>query len=180
MSEKLIYNKNINPKVCWSMLKTLLSDSKIPCIPPLIVDDQFVVDFHKKAEMFNEYFSKQCSIIQNGSSLPNEMETWTNKTLTSIDFSEDDIYKIIKKLDTNNAHGYDMISIRMLKLCRVSICKPLKIIFKNFISNGFFPNDWKKANVVPIHKKNNKQVVSNYRPISVLLICSKLLEKNDF
>ena len=46
-----------------------------------------------------------------------------------------------------------MISMRMLKLCEDSIWKQLEIIFKNCVKEGIFPYEWKKTNVVPIHKK---------------------------
>ena len=177
LSQKLIYNRKVNPKVYWSLLKTLLSDSKIPCIPPLIIDDEFVIDVNKKAKLFNDFFAKQCSIIENNSSLPSEIYFWTNKTLSKIEFSEEEIYKMIGCLDSNKAHGHDMISIRMLKLCGRSVCKPLKIIFENCLANGYFPDEWKKANVVPIHKKSDKKSIKNYRPVSLLPICSKIFER---
>ena len=41
----------------------------------------------------------------------------------------------------------------MLKICGPSICKPLKIIFKCCLESGIFPLEWKKANVVLVHKK---------------------------
>ena len=70
-----------------------------------------------------------------------------------------------------------MISIRMLKICGDSILKPLELIFKLCIENGKFPIKWKKANVVPAHKKNNKQRTENYGPISLLPVCGKILER---
>ena len=68
----------------------------------------------------------------------------------------------------------------MLQLCAESIHIPLGIIFRNIVKTGIFPDQWKLANVSPIHKKNDKQLVSNYRPISLLPICSKILEKIIF
>ena len=65
-------------------------------------------------------------------------------------------------LDSNKAHGYDMLNIRMLKLCGKSICKPLNLIFQSRIKHGEFPSEWKKANVVPVHKKSDKQILKNY------------------
>ena len=65
----------------------------------------------------------------------------------------------------------------MLQLCAESIHIPPGIIFRNIVKTGIFPDQWKLANVSPIHKKNDKQLVSNYRPISLLPICSKILEK---
>ena len=70
-----------------------------------------------------------------------------------------------------------MLSIRMIKLCGNSICKPLSIIFNDCLNKGKFPHEWKKANVVPVHNKGNKQSLKNYRPISLLPICSKIFER---
>ena len=52
------------------MLKTLLNNKKIPCIPPLFHQGKYVIDFKKKAELFNCFFTKQRSITQNSSKLP--------------------------------------------------------------------------------------------------------------
>ena len=60
----------------------------------------------------------------------------------------------------------------MLQLCNKSIVKPLSIIFKNCRLRKFFPNLWKKANVVPIHKKRSK--------VSLLPIFGKILERLIF
>ena len=54
------------------------------------------------------------------------------------------------------------------------------MLFNNCLRYGVFPNDWKKANVIPVHKKGNEQLVSNYYPLSLLLICSKIFEKLIF
>ena len=91
-------------------------------------------------------------------------------------FSSSNIAKIITHLDPNKAHDHDMLSIRMIKLCGNSICKPLSMIFNDCLDEGKFPHEWKKANVVPVHKKGNKQSLKNYRPISLLTICSKNFE----
>ena len=70
-----------------------------------------------------------------------------------------------------------MLSIRMLKLCDESIYKPLNLIFKSCLETGQFPSDWKKANVVPVFKKGDKQLLKNYRPISLLPIIGKIFER---
>ena len=95
-------------------------------------------------------------------------------------FTSDDIEKIINKLDANKSHGHNMISIRMLKICGKSICKTLKMIFQDCIEKGIYPLEWKKANVVPAFKKNDKQSIINYRPISLLPICGKIFERLIF
>ena len=68
--------------------------------------------------------------------------------MSAICFTSDDILKIIKNLNTNKAYGYDMISIRMVKVCDSSLCKPLESMFKSCLQSGKFPLEWKKANVV--------------------------------
>ena len=71
----------------------------------------------------------------------------------------------------------DMISIRMIKLCGISMCKPLEIIFQNCLRSGKFRSEWKKANVVPTFKKGDKQYIKNYRPVSLLPVCGKVFER---
>ena len=87
---------------------------------------------------------------------------------------------MIQNLDLNKAHGHDQISIRTLKLCSTSICKPLEIIFNRCLETGTFPNDWKKGNVVPIFKKGDQQIIKNDRPISPLPVCGKIFENLIF
>ena len=65
----------------------------------------------------------------------------------------------------------------MLKICGSAICKPLAIIFKQRVDIGIFPSEWKKGNIVPIHKKSDKQTLRTYSPVSLLSICGKILER---
>ena len=85
----------------------------------------------------------------------------------------------MQNLNPNKAHDHDNISIRMLKICGSSIYKPLEMIFEQCIETGVFPSEWKKANIVLIHKKLDKQTLENYRPVSLLPICGKVLESFD-
>ena len=92
----------------------------------------------------------------------------------------DDILKLIRNLNPNKATGSDGISGQMLLLCDDSVVLPLKIIFQNILDKSIYPDIWKLANVTPIHKKEDKQLVKNYRPISLLPICGKIFEKIIF
>ena len=116
---------------------------------------------------------------QNESKLPLQLHFLTDKCLSIIKFVNNDILKIIQNLKPNKAHGHDKISIWMLKLCGDSLCRPLELIFKD-LTNGLFPSDWKKDNIVPVHKKNDKQCLNNYQPISLLPICSKIFKRLIF
>ena len=68
----------------------------------------------------------------------------------------------------------------MIQLCGKSIAKPLKYLFESSLTAGIFPEDWKKANTIPVHKKESKNCLKNYRPISLLPIFSKIFEKPIF
>ena len=103
--------------------------------------------------LFNAFFVSQCSMIKKTHVLPTNCEILTDKSLSNITFTDNDIEKIIKGLDPNKAHGHDLISIRMLKLCGGSIYKDLRLIFGACLDQGTSPLCWKKASVVPIHKK---------------------------
>ena len=59
-------------------------------------------------------------------------------------------------------HEHDQISIRMVQICDKAICEPLHLIFFPFIDSGIFPTEWKMANMIPIHKREDKQNVKNY------------------
>ena len=172
-------NPHLGPKVYWSILNRILGKAKIPAIPPLIVNNNFETDFLTKANIFNEFFASQCTLIDNNSSLPN-FNFRTNKRLNNVVINHAEILKIIKNFNPAKAHGWDGISIRMIKICDQSVIHPLIIIFHKAIRTGVFPESWKRGNLVPVHKKESKNLVKNYRPISLLPICGKIFEKLIF
>ena len=138
----------------WLILKSLLNNKKSPCIPPLFRQNKSVTDFKKKAELFNCCSAKQCcSILNNSRELPFNPCKKTDKSITTITFTSDDIATLIQNPDPNKAHGHDMLSIRMLKLCGKTISKLLDLMFQSCIKQGEFPTECKKANVIPVHKK---------------------------
>ena len=77
----------------------------------------------------------------------------TASSLESVTISGSDILKTIRSLDINKTHCHDDISIRMLKICDDALVEPLKILFVNSANQALFPSRWKKANVIPVHKK---------------------------
>ena len=110
LSNKLLDSKR-SPKSYWSILKTFLNNKKIPCIPPLFHNGKFIMDFKEKTELFNDFFSKQCSLVNNNSKLPSVLTKETCKSISSIKFSRYDILKINRNFNPNKDHGHDMISI---------------------------------------------------------------------
>ena len=120
LSTKLVKQKS-NPKIYWSVLKRFLNNKKIPCIPSLFHENKLVTDFRKKADIFNSFSVKQCSLINSDSYLPSKIIKKTDNSLYSVNFSTEDILQIINKLDSNKTHGHDEISIGMLKICGFSV-----------------------------------------------------------
>ena len=165
-------------KTYWKIINGFLNKCKVPRIPPLFCQGKFFTDCKQKATIFNNYFAKQCTPFLTDSVLPN-LVYLTNEKFSSIDITRDEIESILKTLKTNKAHGPDCISVSMIQL-GLDLCIPLQIIFQNIIETSIFPEQWKEANVTPVHKKKDKQTVSNYRPISLLPIFAKIFEKIVF
>ena len=101
----------------------------------------------------------------------------TTTLISDFAISEAKILNVIRSLNPNKAHGWDEISVRLIKLSDDALVLPLKIIFTNCLRRGLFPEIWKHANVVPVHKKNEKNLKGNYRPIFLLSNFGKILEK---
>ena len=135
------------------------NNKKIPVTPPIFHDNKFITDFKQKAEIFNSHFSKKCTPLIDNSKIPLECPRKSNESLSSIAFEMNDIEKIIKNLDPDKSHGHNMLSVCNLKLCGEFIYKPLNLILKSCLETGRLPSDWKKANVVPVFKKGDKQLM---------------------
>ena len=174
---KKLSNSTTSFKTYWSISKTFYNTKKVPIMPPILIENKLETDFLKKLITLISFFVSKCTPLSNSSSLQSSLDLETEARLTSINFSDNDILKIIRSLDINKAHGHDDISVRMVKICDDSIKKPLSIIYKNCITTGIYPNAWKKSNIVPVHKKGDKQFVNNYRPVSLLPIFGKVFEK---
>ncbi len=91
--------------------------------------------------------------------------------------TEDEVFNLLSNLDTTKANGPDGISAKMLKATAETITP---MLFNLSIKNCELPYDWKLAHVTPIPKSNDKSDPLNYRPISLLSILVKLLEKHNY
>lgn len=89
-----------------------------------------------------------------------------------------DVYNITMNLKGSNAQDTYDLSSDILKKSIQFICSPLAHIFNNILSKGIFPNTLKMAKIIPIHKKGKRDAPTNYRPIAILPVLSKIIEKN--
>ena len=115
----------------------------------------------------------------NDSVLPN-LVSRCDSLLSNVEITGEKILHIIRSLDPKKAYGWDDLSINMIKLYDIEIVKPLYLIYMKCLQTGRFPSSWKKSNVLLIHKKENRQLKKNCRPISLLPICGKTIEKLMF
>lgn len=105
------------------------------------------------------------------------MEDNKHKLIPDIEVKVDDIKEIVKDMKVDKAAGPDGIHCRIIKEGIDSIGIALKIIFTQSLNTGKIPNDWKIANVVPIFKKGSKELMGNYRPVSLTSLIGKILER---
>ncbi len=132
--------------------------------------------FLLKTQIFNDNLIIQWTTLDTASEIPGAFQPEA-PSLSDVHISDEKILKIIRSLNPNKAHGWDEISGRMIKICDWTLVGPLKLIFEACLVHGIFPETWKRANVVPVHKKNSKNFKGNYRPISLLPLFGKILEK---
>ena len=107
----------------------------------------------EKANLFNNFLKKQCSPISNESTVPVIRKLGSRERLSYLELGVQDIVVITRLLDQNKADGHDEIPISLIKLCTCSILKPLHLIFRNCLESALISTEWKKVNIIPVHKK---------------------------
>ena len=131
--------------------------------------------------MFSNYFESvfEPSSVSTTYDLPDISDNMDplSTLLCDVHISDLDILTELKLLDITKGSGVDNIPPSFLKLTANSIYVPLYILYNKCLHEGIFPDIWKSARIVPVHKSGSKKDVENYRPISILSALSKLFEK---
>ena len=131
LAAKLV-NPSTSAKTYWSILKTFASGKKVPVIPPLLINNEFISNFKTKANYFNRFFNQQYTVISMDSSkATSSVNLAINEAVTTVNFDEQLISKLIVALNPNKADSHDGLLIRLTK--------PLLIIFRNCLKAGNFP-----------------------------------------
>jgi len=165
-----------NPKRFWTLLK---DRSKSKSSPDIITHEgQDITEPNAKSTIFNTYFQSVFS-THHTTEYP-KIHKHQDPNLENVILTESEILKELKNINPTKAPGPDGLSSRVLKEAAAEIAKPITTIYNKTIQEGIIPKEWKRANVVPIYKKGKKTEPSNYRPISLLPIISKILERCIF
>lgn len=182
MAKSEYFNKLIqeNTGNIWGTLKKVLPSTQSVNINSLESDGKELSDPESISLSFNKFFTTIGSKLAEkfDSSDPDiDIKTSSNSTFTFKPITCEEVHKILSGLSTKKACGLDGISSRLLKEAAPKISLPLSIIFNHSVNSGTLPQEWKCAKVTPIYKDGSALDCSNYRPISVLPICLKVLEK---
>ena len=109
---------------------------------------------------------------------------YLNKHINTVfDFQnidEETVMKTIQNLPSKNSCGVDGISSKLIKIIEPAIIKPLTLLINQVLNTGIFPDELKIAKVIPLFKKDDPKLLTNYRPISLLPTISKVIEKIIF
>ena len=131
----------------------------------------------EKAELFNSYFSSVFQPARSVFPLPSTSLLLSTDLLCDITISEEEVAHHLSKLNPTKSSGPDGVPGRILIECSSVIAPKLCALFNHSLQSGIVPSEWKCANVTPIYKKGKKEFATNYRPISLLSITSKVLER---
>ena len=112
--------------------------------------------------------------------LPSSTHNGAADSLSSITISSQDVKDVLQVINTNKATGPDNINPTLLKQASEVLAYPLSRLFNLSLQQSTFPETWKTANVIPVYKKGSKDLVSNYRPISLLSVLGKTMERCVF
>lgn len=171
-------------KSLWSFINKKINrckKNKNKTIDSVLDDGKIVTDKNCIADVFNKFFGTIGENLaekidkSNNDELP--LPKYNTKCCFFTPISPVEILLIIDDLK-DKAGGVDGINAKVLKKIALYIVNPLTHIFNLCISTSVWPNALKSAEIVPIYKSGNKQLPTNYRPISLISNIAKILEKS--
>ena len=173
----------------WKSIKTLTELKKnVKTANHLEVDDRIIDNVEEMADQFNSYFTTvaeklrsqlsntPCDLSKLFSFVKSRKDPEVQFSIPAITSSQ--IGRIILKISPNKTSGIDKISARFLRMAAPAISDSLAKIINLSFTQGKFPSGWKIAKVTPIYKSGTESDPSNYRPISVLPVVSKIIERH--
>ena len=175
-----------NMKKTWQGIKQIikLNNSNKSVTTQLICEGKLVNNNKDMAEVFNVFFTDIGKQLDK--KIPHCKKTGATKqylkpnNLYSFLISPTsplEICNLIKSLDVSKSPGPSPVPVKLLKLVSFELSVPLSLICNASFDEGVFPEQNKIAMVIPSHKNGALDDVNNYRPISLLSVFSKIMEK---
>ena len=170
-----------NIKQTWKVIKETLHKNNFAKISKGFRHNGKIIDNPQEiANAFNLYFinigpSIAEQINSNRSHRDYLTKSYTS-TLCLTNINEDYVVSLIDRLKNKESSGIDRLSNKHLKAAKNLLAKPLTLLNNQMLNTGIFPSKLKQSKVTPIFKAKDKELLSNYRPISVLSSVSKILE----
>ena len=183
--QKCIDLKNNGAKL-WALINSTIgkNNNKMHIIEKIKVDNIEVTKSEMIANEFGKYYSNIGRVMTDKVKPSNQTISYyidkisrNQQSLYMTPTTPKEIEKLIMKLDNKSSSGHDHISNIMLKWLCPSILHPLSLIFNKSLAEGVFPDQMKLSDVISLYKGRETYLCNNYRPISLLLTTSKILEK---
>jgi len=182
---KCFQNCKSDIKKTWQTINGIINQQKNSNDYPkeFLIGNSFSSDYNKIANEFNKYFTeigpKLASQIKppENKSYKDFLKSPTQNTFSFSAINIDMVTKAIDSLKPKTSYGHDRISNKLLKYVKYEISWPLMQLINQSFHSGIFPRSLKIAKVTPLHKKNEKYIFDNYRPVSILPSVSKVFER---
>ena len=178
---ELKQNEN-NAKKFWKIIQSVVpSNSTNPNNDILLKDGDVKINKSEVATFINDYFVNVGKLDPNRAEAPNQEYAATNPNITApyilSEVSEFEVAGVIKSINTSKSSGLENINSMVVKVAFEFLKSEVTFLYNLSVNTVSFPDDWKKALVIPIPKKGNLTKVQNYRPISLLPLPGKIMEK---
>jgi len=182
-ADRLILSATNKNKTLWKIINKETGNSQQK--PNIIINagDKVITNPQMITEKFSSYFTEVIEdlLSQVNHHRPQQHLKFQTKNCPETMFiapvTKTELILVIKGLKNNSSAGFDEIPTFLVKQCLCHFIKPLAHIYNVSFQTGTFPDMMKTAKVKPLYKKKNRQDIQNYRPISILSVFSKLLEK---
>ena len=180
--QDLLIEHKTNVKKSWQIIKGIINKRKYRLNNTKFKHNGAIIEDGKLvADKFNKYFvnvgeSLAKSIPQSKRKPDEYINFKTSECFYLTEVTENEINAIIGNFN-NSSPGWDDLKLGLIKMIKNCVKRPLIHICNRSFDTSMFPSEWKVTNVFPMFKSGDEMIFSNYRPVSVLPVFSKVLER---